>query len=319
VTAEQPPTALAAGEEHAGLRLDAFLFAALPFVSRTRLRQKIQAGEALLNGRRAASSTRLRAGDQVTVRWRNRPDTAPAPALAVLYEDAFLLAVDKPAGIACHPMGKRQSGTVIQFARQREEREVRRRLSTGDTAWYPRLVNRLDVLTSGVVLIARDRDTVVAMQRLTAAGRVTKDYAALVEGVVAEEEGRIELSLRLDPAGRVRVKMHVRPDGLPSLTEWRVKQRFAAHTLLAVRLASGRQHQVRAHLAAVGHPVVGDLLYKDEERFLEALGSAAPPSRHCLHAERVSFPHPVSGAPVVIESPLPADFRAILGQVAAPP
>jgi 23S rRNA pseudouridine1911/1915/1917 synthase len=303
----------------AGLRIDAFLFAALPFTSRTRLRQKIQTGEALLNGRRIASSTRLREGDEVTVLWRGMPDVTPAPSMDVLYEDEALLAVDKPAGIACHPMGRRQSGTVIQFARQREELQIRARLEEGDTSWYPRLVNRLDVFTSGIVLIARTHQVLVAMQRLTGAGVVRKEYVALVEGVIAGDEGLIDLPLGLDPAGRVRVKMHVRPDGRPCLTEWRVRRRLPGHTLLSVTLLGGRQHQVRAHLAAIGHPVLGDLLYKDEELFLryqEKGIDATLPRRHCLHAERMMFPHPESGASVTIKAPLPPDFLEILSEIA---
>ena len=314
-----PPSSLSVDAGHAGLRMDAFLFAALPFASRTRLRQKIQTGEARVNGNRIASSTRLREGDQVLVRWKGLPDTSPAPLLDVLWEDELLLAVDKPAGMACHPMGRTQSGTVIQFARQREERGTRARLEEGDTGWYPRLVNRLDVFTSGIVLIARSRETLVAMQKLTAAGRVRKDYRALVEGVVAEEQGRIELPLRLDPQGRVRVKMHVHPEGLACLTEWRVLRRLPGHTLLSVTLLSGRQHQIRAHLAAIGHPVVGDLLYKDEEQFLryqETGPDDSLPHRHCLHAERLRFPHPRSGAAVTITSPLPRDFLETLSTLA---
>jgi RluA family pseudouridine synthase len=314
-----PPTRLRVEPRKAGLRIDAFLFAALPSASRTRLRQKIQAGEALLNGRRAASSTRLREGDLVTVSWRGLPDATPAPIMDILYEDDALLAVDKPAGAACHPVGKTQAGTVIQFVRQREERLLSARLEAGDTSWYPRLVNRLDVFTSGIVLVARTREVLVAMQRLTEAGGVRKEYAALVEGEMEGEEGRIELPLRLDPAGRVRVKMHAHPDGRPCLTEWRVLGRMPGHTLLGVVLLRGRQHQVRAHLAAIGHPVLGDLLYKDEEvflRWLEDGAAAALPRRHCLHAARLTFPHPRGGEAVSISSPLPRDFLEILSGIA---
>jgi 23S rRNA pseudouridine1911/1915/1917 synthase len=314
-----PPTRLRVQQRQAGLRIDAFLFAALPFASRTRLRQKIQAGEALLNDRRAASSTRLREGDLVTVAWRGLPDAAPAPLMDILYEDDDLLAVDKPAGAACHPVGRIQAGTVIQFVRQREGRLVSARLEEGDTGWYPRLVNRLDVFTSGIVLVARTRQVLVAMQGLTEAGEVRKEYTALVEGEVAGEEGRINLPLRLDPLGRVRVKMHAHPGGRPCLTEWRVLGRMPGRTLLGVVISRGRQHQVRAHLAAIGHPVVGDLLYKDEELFLrwqEDRSDAALPRRHCLHAGRLTFPHPRSGAAVTIVSPLPRDFQEILSGIA---
>jgi RluA family pseudouridine synthase len=312
-----PPARLRVDADQAGLRADAFLFAALPYLSRTRVRNKIQRGEILLNGKRHSSSTRLAAGDEITVRWRGLPDRAPAPPLPILYEDEVLLAVNKPAGVACHPMGKVQAGTVIQFARERDEGEIRARLGKGDTAYFPRLANRLDVFTSGIVLIARTRDTLIALQALSLSRGMVKEYIALVEGVLAGDEGRIDLPLRLDHGGAVRIRMVVHPEGLPSSTTWRVLRRMHGHTLLSVRLHSGRQHQIRAHLAAIGHPVVGDLLYKDEKLFLAR--DPALPQRHCLHAGKLDFPHPLTGEVIALEAPVPDDFLSLMAFCEQPP
>jgi RluA family pseudouridine synthase len=317
-----PQARLAVGPADAGLRADAFVWRELPRLSRTRIRQKIQGGEALLNGHRFATSTRLRAGDEVIVFLRTAPSPGvlqpPALPMTVLFEDEHLLALDKPAGMASHPMGPRQSGTVIQFACQRAAAQIKESLGRGDSGWYPRLVNRLDAATSGIILVALTREAHRALQAAVVARRMRKVYMALVEGVVAWDQGTILLPLGFDPASAVRLKMAVTPGGRASVTRVRVLRRLPRHTLVETVPETGRQHQIRVHLAAVGHPVTGDLLYPDEALFLRARAGAALdgslPARHCLHAARVEFLHPVIGSRVVIDSPLPPDF---LDQVAA--
>jgi 23S rRNA pseudouridine1911/1915/1917 synthase len=304
----------------AGIRVVVFLARELPFLSRTRIKQKVQNGELLLNGRRCASRTRLKEGDEITLRWRGAPAIGRQPELEILYEDELLLAVNKPAGVACHPMGRIQSGTIIQSARQRYAAQIRDSLDRGDLGFYPSLVNRLDAFTSGIVLIAKSRDILLAMQELAARALIAKEYVALVEGVVAREEGRIDLPLGRDTGSAVRVKMAPRDDGLPSVTEYRVRRRLPAHTLLSAFPLTGRQHQIRVHLAAVGHPVWGDMLYKDEGLFLRyqqnrGVLDASLPSRQCLHAERVAFIHPATKLAVTIVAPVPDDFREILARV----
>ena len=319
-----PPERLLVAREHAGLRADVYLALCLPFLARTRIRQKIQTGESLLNGRRYATSARLREGDEITIEWRGPVDRTPAPRLDILFEDEWILAVDKPAGIASHPMGRIQSGTAIQFARERDAAEIAAHLARGDAGFYPRLVNRLDVFTSGVVLVARTRHALRAMHELVAARRIEKRYMALVEGIIGEQEGRIELAIGRDETSAVALKMAARADGLPSLTTYRVIRRLPRHTLVRAFPLTGRQHQIRVHFAAIGHPVWGDLLYKDERLFLRYLDfvkgdgtlggipDADLPVRHLLHAEEVSFVHPATEAAVRISSPLPADFEEIL-------
>jgi 23S rRNA-/tRNA-specific pseudouridylate synthase len=162
------------------------------------------------------------------------------------------------------------------------------------------------------------------MHELVAARRLEKSYVALVEGLIAEEEGRIDLAIGRDETSAVALKMAARADGLPSLTTYRVIRRLPRHTLVRAFPLTGRQHQIRVHFAAIGHPVWGDLLYKDERLFLRYLDfvkgdgtlggipAADLPVRHLLHAEEVSFVHPATEAAVRISSPLPADFEEIL-------
>jgi 23S rRNA pseudouridine1911/1915/1917 synthase len=312
-----PPSCLRVDGASAGIRADAFLCRELPFLSRTRVRQKIQTGESLLNGKRYASSARLREGDLITLQWRGNPDRSPPPELEILYEDEYLLAVNKPAGVPSHPMGRAQSGTVIQSARQLYARSIQDSLNHGNGSFYPSLVNRLDTFTSGIVLIAKVRETLLALQDLAAHALISKEYAACVEGRLAQDEGRIALPIGRDHSSTIRVKMTARPDGLPSVTDYRVRRRLPGHTLLSAFPQNGRQHQIRVHLAALGHPVWGDLLYKDEGLFLRYQRNAgilddSLPSRQCLHAERVSFIHPMTGALLTISAPVPRDFLEIL-------
>jgi len=308
------------GPEHAGMRGDFFLALMAPFLSRTRLKQKIQTGESLLNGKRYGAANRLRPGDEVELTWRPGAAGEPAPELTVLYEDADLVAVDKPAGVAVHPTGRRQSGTVVHAMLDRYRGEITRSLEHGDPTFYPGIVNRLDVYTSGVVLFGKRKTVTAEMHRRIGGGEVHKRYVALVRGVVEPEEGTIDLPIGKDPLARIRLKHAVREDGQRSVTRYQVLERLAGHTLLAAYPITGRQHQIRVHFAALGHPVWGDLLYEDEELFLRyfrngcRLDPSLPP-RHCLHAELLELVHPSTGLPVRIASPIPEDFLAIVETV----
>jgi len=310
-----------------GLRADAFFALAFPFLSRTRIRQKIQQGEATLNGGRFATSARLRAGDEITVAWRGplpeqTPDESPP---VILFEDEWFLAADKPAGQASHPSGVIQAGTLIQQVRRYLLPATRSRIAAGDRGAWPTLAGRLDRFTSGVVLVAKSGPALAAVQRLRERDLIQRSYLAVVEGVVADDEGTIDAPLgpaAPDPAAgassvAVAVRMVARPDGRPSVTDYRVLERGRGCTALAATPRTGRQHQIRAHLASIGHPVVGDLIYRDEALFLRywrngcRLDESLPP-RHLLHAARMSFDHPFTGGRLAIEAPLPDDFRLMM-------
>jgi 23S rRNA pseudouridine1911/1915/1917 synthase len=301
----------------AGLRTEAFLAHELPALSRTLIRQKIQTGEVLINGHRCSTATRVHAGDGLRIAWRGTPVSGPLPEMPVLFEDEWLLAVDKPAGVASHPVGRRQHGTVVQWARARYADLIRADLERGGREFYPTLVNRLDVFTSGIVLLAKTRTAHAALQDIVTRRLVSKEYIAVVEGVMAEDEGRMDGPIGLDPHSAVRVKRALRPDGLPSVTAYAVLRRLPGHTLIRALPITGRQHQIRVHCAGMGHPVCGDLLYGDERLFLRFLRNGGTlddglPARHLLHAARVSFAHPFTAARVAIESPLPGDFLAMM-------
>lgn len=304
-------------EEHAGLRSEVFLALKVPLLSRRRIRQKIQEGEALLNGRRHAPFTRVQRGDRVEVHWRQASAAVSRLELSILYEDEFMIAVDKPAGVAVHPTGRKQSGTLIQGIQERYRDEIEHSLARGDPGCYPRLINRLDLFTSGAVLVAKKREPLLAMQELIARGGIHKRYLALAHGIVEPARGMIDLPLGKAEGSRIDIKQAVRPDGSPSATEYEVLEHRQGHTLLYAHPLTGRQHQIRVHFAARGHPLWGDLIYGHEELFLRYCANGCEldetlPPRQGLHAERLAFRHPLTGEQIEILAPLPPDFKAIL-------
>lgn len=237
--------------------------------------------------------------------------------LNILYEDDDLIAVDKPPWLPVHPSGRHLSGTLIQLLHARyyeEEFEGKRRFAL-------RLCHRLDRETSGIVLCAKTRTVHAKVMGAFERRRVHKEYLAIVYGQPEADEGVLDQPLALARDSDVELKMAVRPDGLPSRTDWRVVERFPDHALVACRPRTGRQHQIRVHMQHLGHPLVGDKLYgPDESLFLAAIHRSLTPEeeqllgmpRQALHNHRLTFEHPGTGAEVNIVCPLAADMRAFL-------
>jgi 23S rRNA pseudouridine1911/1915/1917 synthase len=292
------------GECH-GWRLDRFLKKKIPRLSRTRV-QRVIRGDCLVDGRPCKPSQLVSPGQRVTFR-RPAPLEPDAPReLPVLCEDGEFYALDKPAGIAMHPTAKFHFSTVTSVLRERFPGEALQ------------ITHRLDLETSGVLLVARTREAAVALKRAFARRKVRKRYLAIVRGEL-DGEGVIDQPLGLALGGLVRVKMAVRDDGLPSRTRWRALERFRGHTLVECRPETGRQHQIRAHLDAIGFPLVGDKLYPDARVFADyqdhgwdAVAGRLALARHALHAAALEFPHPSTGELIEVTSPLPADLRAFL-------
>jgi 23S rRNA pseudouridine1911/1915/1917 synthase len=289
-----------------GWRLDWFLRKRIPRLSRTRV-QRVIRGECWVDGKPAKPSQILTPGQVVTFK-RPAPVEPEVPReLPVLLADPAFYALDKPAGIAMHPTAKWHFSTVTAVLREKFPGEPLQ------------ITHRLDLETSGVLLIARTREAAVALKRAFARRKVHKRYLAIVHGHL-EGEGAVDAPLAL-AGGLVRVKMGVREDGLPSRTRWRAIEHRASCTLVECWPETGRQHQIRAHLDHLGHPVVGDKLYPDERVFADfqdhgwtAIADRVPLPRQALHAAELSFPHPVSGDTVTVESPLPGDLRSFLIQ-----
>lgn len=319
MTTEAPTVRqLAVDEESAGQRLDNFLFRTVKGVPKTHIYRLIRSGQVRINKGRAQAETRLNAGDVVRIPpVRNAQSagtggaasSAPAPArqFSVLHEDDWLLAIDKPAGVAVHGGSGVSFGVIEQLRAARPQ------------ARYLELVHRLDRKTSGILLIAKRRSALTHLQDQFRARSTGKTYLALVKGHWPERLKVVDTPLHkyLLPDGerRVRPTSADDPDGQRALSLVRVRQRheavpqagLPATSLLEVTIKTGRTHQIRVHTASSGHPIAGDDKYGDFDwnRRLAKQGLA----RMYLHAWRLRFTHPHSGAPIALESPPGADLR----------
>jgi len=279
----------------AGERLDHYLAAQMQSQSRARLQAWIKEGLVLVDGAAAKPSTTLRGGETIEVTPANPPPLKAEPEdapIEILYEDAAVIAVNKPAGLVVHAGAGAHSGTLVNRLVHHFQT-----LSQVGGELRPGIVHRLDRGTSGVMLVARND----AAHRALAAqfsGRTTeKTYLALVEGHVKAESGRIAKPITRDPVHRTRMTARL-DHGREALTDYRVLRRFEKFTYLEVRIGTGRTHQIRAHFAAIGHPVAGDKLY-----------GARPAERIFLHAWRIRFDSPATGDRVTVEAPLPEELK----------
>ncbi len=284
---------------NAGERLDHYLQARMSGYSRARIQAWIKDGLVTVDGAAAKPSLTLRGREQIAVNPANPPplkaEAEDAP-IEILYEDAAVIALNKPAGLVVHAGAGAHSGTLVNrlvhhFAS----------LSQVGGEQRPGIVHRLDRGTSGVLLVAR---TDAAHRALAAqfAGRTTeKTYLALVEGRVNSDSGRITKPITRDPAHRTRMTARL-DHGRDALTDYRVLGRFEKFTYLEVRIGTGRTHQIRAHLKSIGHPVAGDKLY-----------GARAADRIFLHAWRIRFDSPATGERVTVEAPLPKELEEWLG------
>lgn len=286
-----------------GLRLDLFLKAMMPSVPRAKLQRFVASGNVLVNGEARPPRHRVREGDEVRFDARlagERPDDALDVPLTILYEDDALVVADKPAGVHVHPVSGHRFDTLLSALRARRDAD----LEPGETIT---LAHRLDRDTSGVVLAAKTRAARQSLQRQFEAGVPEKTYLALARGWIASDEGVIDLPLLAAADPRAVVKALPSPAGKPARTAWVVRARLedaiGRATFVELRPKSGRQHQLRAHLAAIGHPLLGDDRYGDRRPW--------PPLTRCaLHAAAIAVDHPLHGGRVVFRSPLPQDLAA---------
>lgn len=301
--------------DEARRRLDEVLAARFGGISRMRLRQAIRDGEATLNGETVHGGHRVSEGDQVAYTFRDLGPTAMTPEpipLAILHQDAHLVAVDKPAGMAAHPTPHHRTGTLANALTHHLNRD-----RGPDDPWVrPGLPHRLDRATSGVMVIAK---TQLSLRRLTIAfqeRQVEKRYLALVLGQVAEDEGIIDAPIGSDPDRRPR--WGIMPEGgRPAQSRYRVLRRGAGLTLLELEPITGRTNQLRLHCAHLGHPILGETEFARDQAVADVPAGPSP-ERLFLHAQALTVPHPADGTPLRLESPLPEAFRPWLEAMAGP-
>ncbi len=323
---KRPPRDLSAAHEDVlldvregehGMRLDVFLAERLAWRSRTKVQDMIRDGAVTVSGAPARKpSQRVFRGDRALIRVAAPPPESVrhaeiAAALDVVYEDAHILALDKAPGVVCHPVGKIRFNTLVNALHARYRRPDDPALDV-----VPRLCHRLDKDTSGLIVVALAPGVRRRMQWIFEARKVVKEYLAVVEGVWERDYEIVDLPIGPAIGSPIRMQRGVnREEGLPSRTVLCVEERFAAHTLVRASPITGRQHQIRVHCAAVGHPVLGDRLYGPEKLAWRGFPPGASPpilDRHALHAARIQLPHPITGIELDLRAPLPADMRRLL-------
>jgi 23S rRNA pseudouridine1911/1915/1917 synthase len=300
-----------AGATAAGRRLDE-LVAELAGTSRAQAARWAEAGRVEVDGRPRPKAHRLRGGERVA--WSPPPAPPEGAPLAerrpltVRYEDDRLLVVAKPAGLVVHPGPGHPTGTLVNALLGRPQTSLS---AGGGAAGRPGIVHRLDKDTSGLLLVAKDDPTHLALARDLAAHRVERRYLALVQGRLPAETGTVDAPIGRHP--RDRKRMAVVPGGRPAVTHWRVLERFPAVQLAEATLETGRTHQVRVHFASLRHPLVGDRTYGADPTLATRLGVGRP----FLHAWRLAFTHPSDGTRVDLTDPLPPDLQAALDRLRA--
>jgi 23S rRNA pseudouridine1911/1915/1917 synthase len=283
-------------DDAAGLRLDRFL-AGLPEVSsRSAAERLLDAGSVLVDGAAAEKSLRLAGGEEVQLPEQKEPQGIEPEdvGLRIAYEDEHLLVVDKPAGVVVHPSAGHGTGTLVHG--------VLALGAAGGEEDRPGIVHRLDRDTSGLLVVARSEEAHERLKRLVQRRRLEREYLTLVRGRPRSRAGRIEAPIGRDRRDPTRHSLDTdRPR--EAVTHFELVEQIDQNALLRVRLETGRTHQIRVHLAAIGLPVVGDPVYGVAEPVL---------GRQFLHAERLAFTHPFSGERVEVESSLPADLARYL-------
>ena len=326
--------------EAAGQRLDQFVASQLEGVSRSRVQMLMDQGDVLVNGEREKASLKLRGGEQIAVTGEPHPTPLKATAedipLDVVFEDADLAVVNKPAGMMVHAGSgqnedARSRGTLVNALLYRFKK-----LSSTGGELRPGIVHRLDKDTSGLIVVAKNDRTHAALGEMFAGRQMKKTYIALVQGAVERVRGTINAGVGRDPVRRTRMTTQPTENARTAVSHYevirRLNSRFGKFTLLRVRIETGRTHQIRVHMASIGHPVVGDTLYGGAGQLTDQVASQAAQSkaarrraeperlrlgRNFLHAARLEFTHPRTGKLLELEAPLPEELENFLSRLDA--
>ena len=293
----------------AGRRFDAVLAELFPEYSRTRLSEWIKAGNVLLDGAQVRGRDPVRGGEVASLsvvldtQTHSLPEDIP---LDVLYEDAEVFVLNKPAGLVVHPGAGNSTGTLVNGLLFRDP----------SLALLPRagIVHRLDKDTSGVMVVARTLPAHTALVEQLSSREVHRQYLAIVVGSMVSGG---TVNAPIDRHSRDRIRMSVREEGRDAVTHYRLRERFRAHTALECRLETGRTHQIRVHMTHIKYPIIGDPLYGGPLKLPkgatdELIAALRGFKRQALHAEVLEFAHPLTGQPVRAEAPVPADMRALM-------
>jgi len=329
---------LTAPPEAAGQRLDQFLAAQIDGVSRSRVQLLLEQGDVLVDGARPKASLKLRGGETIVITGEPHPAPLKATAedipLHIVFEDPDLAVVDKPAGMMVHAGSgqnddARGRGTLVNALLFHFKS-----LSTTGGELRPGIVHRLDKDTSGLIIVAKNDRTHAALANLFSNRSIRKTYVALVQGHVERPKGTINAAVGRDPVRRTRMTAQPQENARSAVSHYevvrRINTRFGKFTLVRVRIETGRTHQIRVHMASIGHPVVGDTLYGASSQITDQLAAQAAPSRaarrnaqperlklgrNFLHAAELEFTHPISRKLLQLNAPLPQELEKFLSRL----
>ncbi|MCS7152735.1 MAG: RluA family pseudouridine synthase [Bacteroidia bacterium] len=305
------------------IRIDKYLAERLTHLSRSRLQLAIEVGLVTVDGAPVRPSTKVRPGQSIQVRLPYPPpiDLVPEPIpLEIVYEDEYLLVVNKPAGMSCHPGAGVYSGTLLNALLHHLRGEPLP--ASEQNAARPGLVHRIDKDTTGLLVVAKEERTYYGLAQQFFAHTAQRRYWALVWGSPKGEKGTITAHIARDPHERKRYRAF--PDGSQgkhAVTHWRVVQRFSLATWIECELETGRTHQIRVHLSHIGHPLVGDKTYGGDRPRIPLLSARLGQEAHrllqkmprqALHAYLLGFTHPITGEKLCFEAPMPSDMKEAL-------
>lgn len=341
MSSQRKPLTITVPPDSVGQRLDQFLVANLPDLSRARIQQLLRQGSALINGARAKPSLKLRGSEQITVTAGRLPPLRAMPQdipLDVIYEDADLAVINKPAGMMVHAGAgatddERNRGTLVNALLHRYGE-----LSCIGGELRPGIVHRLDKETSGLIIVAKNDVAHRKLAQQFSKREIKKRYVALVHGWPAKDRGTVNFPISRDPVRRTRMTTRGR-GGRSAVTHWEALQRmdsaYGKFALLEVRIETGRTHQIRVHMASLGHPVVGDVLYGAPRELQSnrqqgkptraakgaAVGSPKPLhlNRNFLHSAGLEFQQPRTQEIIKLEAPLCDELLALLNELQASP
>jgi 23S rRNA pseudouridine1911/1915/1917 synthase len=308
---------LLAIDKDAGTRLDRFVAAHCEELSRSRVQELIDGGLVLVNGKAAKPSQKLHGGELIIVRAQPRPAPhaeAEEIPLDVLYEDEDVIAINKAAGMTVHAGAGNVSGTLVNALLGRGQA-----LSQAGDPLRPGIVHRLDKETSGVILVAKNDAAHAKLGEAFRQRAIKKTYIALVQGVLGEKSGRIELAIGRDPIHRTRMTTKRKSwhgaditNPREARTDWKALAKIDSTTLVEVQLHTGRTHQIRVHFSALRHPVVGDTLYGAASELRVGKSTLPKLGRNFLHAAKLGFAQPRTGAWIEVRAALPGELRDYL-------
>ena len=292
--------------DQAGERLDAFLARSLPDLTRSAAQRLLEDGAVTLGGKPAKKNTKTAPGDVVEV---TLPDPQPVEVvpqnipLDIVYEDADVIVVNKPVGLVVHPAPGHPDGTLVNALLY----HCGESLSGINGELRPGIVHRIDRDTSGLIIAAKNDRAHLALSAQLQDHTLARVYEAVVVGNLREDSGTVNAPIGRHPVDRKKMAIEPR-NGRPAVTHWRVLARYPGYTHVECRLETGRTHQIRVHMASIGHPLLGDTVYGSKKPWPGLAGQ-------CLHARKLRFLHPATGEPVEVECPLPDWFEKVLKQL----